>query len=187
MKQILSPAISLFILRELPFARFDFQRWQSLLAISLIGVLIGLDPSLRAVPPDMPDVPVPPLWLAIGVGLVAVWVSFLLILLVLRWWLKRAERWDGQGDLFDLLAASWLVASVLGAVAVAAGVPPLLTLPLYLYAIWVGANALSGAIPKASLGYCIAGILISLIPATLVSGLIVGLAAAFTMATLGPA
>jgi len=40
MKQILSPAISLFILRELPFARFDFQRWQSLLAISLIGVLM---------------------------------------------------------------------------------------------------------------------------------------------------
>jgi hypothetical protein len=34
----------------------------------------------------------------------------------------------------------------------AAGVPALLTLPLCLYSIWVGGNALSGAIPKASLG-----------------------------------
>lgn len=45
----------------------------------------------------------------------------------------------------------------------------LLTLPLLLYAIWVGANALSGAIPKASLSYSIGGILLSLIPVMLVT------------------
>lgn len=50
-------AFPLFLLRELPFSRFDFPRWQSLLAISLIGLLIGLDPSLRAAPPDMPAPP----------------------------------------------------------------------------------------------------------------------------------
>jgi len=75
-----SPALSLslFILRELPFSRFDFPRWQSVLAISLIGLLVGLYPSFRAAPTDMLA---PPLWLVadvLGAGLTALGVPHLL-------------------------------------------------------------------------------------------------------------
>lgn len=163
---VVKTALSLFLLRALPFERFAFPRWQALAGISLIGLLVGLDPALRAGTPEMP------LALALVSMLLSVWVAFLIIHAVLRWWLRRGARWDGQGDLFNLMAASWLVSNVLGAVLVAVGVPYLLTLPLWLYAVWVGANALSGAIPKASLGYCIGGIALSLLPAMLATGLI---------------
>ncbi|ENO94237.1 hypothetical protein C662_04583 [Thauera sp. 28] len=163
---MLNTSLSLFLLRKLPLSRLDFPRWQSGLAITLIGLLIGLDPSLRAAPPDMP---VPPLWLAVGMGLLTTWVAFLIIVGVLRWWMRRGGRWDGQGDLFNLVAASWLVADALGAGLSALGVAPLFTFPLWLYSVWVGANALSGAIPKASLGYSIGGIVLGLIPAMLAS------------------
>ncbi len=161
---LIALSLSLFLLNKLPFSRFAFPRWQSVLAISLIGVLIGLDPSLRAAPPEMP---VPPFWLAVIMGLLTTWVGFLITVAVLRWWMKRGGRWDGQGDLFNLVAASWLVADALGAGLTALGVPPLFTLPLWLYSVWVGANALSGAIPRASLSYSIGGIVIGLIPAML--------------------
>lgn len=164
---MLQNALSLFLLRELSFDRFAFPRWQSVLAVTLIGILSGLDPGLTAGTPEMPGMP---LWLSIPFMALMVWVAFLVILAVLKWWLKRGGRWDGQGDLFNLVAASWLVADALGAGLTALGVPPLLTLPLWLYSVWVGANALSGAIPKVGLGYAIGGIAIGLIPAMLASG-----------------
>jgi len=165
---MISSSFSLFLLRDLPFSRFDFPRWQSVLAITLIGLLIGLDPNLWSAP-DMPAVP---MWLSLCVGVLSTWAAFLVIVGVLRWWMKRGGRWDGQGDLVNLVAASWLIADVLGAGLVALGVPPLFTLPLWLYSVWVGGNALSGAIPKAGLGYSIGGIVIGLIPAMLAAGVV---------------
>jgi hypothetical protein len=180
---MISSSFSLLLLRELPFTHFNFPRWQSLVAISLIGMLVGLDPSFRAAPPNMP---VPPMWLAVVIGLVVVWLTFLVNIVVLRWWMKRGGRWDGQGDLFNLVAAAWLVANVLGAGLVALGVPGLLTVPLWLYSVWVGGNALSGAVPRASLAYSIGGIVIGLVPALLVSGLVMGVVMA-ALAMLGAA
>ena len=147
---MLKPAFQLFILRPQPFAAFD----------------------LAATPPG---VPAPPLWMAAVAGLLTTWVMFAVILSVLRWWLRRGGRWDGQGHLFHLVAASWLVADTLGAGLIALDIPTLLTLPLWLYAVWVGAQAMAGAIPKASPGYCVAGIVIGLVPAMLLSGLVFGL------------
>ncbi len=108
----------LFLLRELPFSRFDFPRWQAVLAVTLIGVLIGLDPSLWS---DS-GMPVVPLWLTLSGTVLSTWVAFLIIVVILRWWMKRGGRWDGQGDLFNLVAASWLVADVLGAGLTALGI-----------------------------------------------------------------
>lgn len=166
---------SLFRLVRSSFSYFDFPRWQSAFAITLIGILVGLDPNIRTPPPNMPNMPAMPLWFVIPASVLSVWAAFLVIVSILRWWMKRDGRWDGQGDLFNLVAASWLVANVLGVGLVALNVPPLLTLPLWLYSVWVGANALSGAIPKASLGYSIGGIVISLIPAMLTSGIVFAL------------
>jgi hypothetical protein len=168
---MLTSALSLFLLRELPFARFNFPRWQAWAALIVIGLLVGLDPSMRTGTPEMPGMPLP---VALVFGVVMLLVGFLVILAFLKWWMKRGGRWDGEGDLFNLVAASWLVADVLGAGLVALGVPPLFTLPLWLYAVWVGGNALSGAIPKASLGYSIGGIVLSLIPAMLAIAVIGG-------------
>lgn len=111
-----------FILRQLPFANFRFPHWQSALAISFIGALVGTDSSFRATPPG---IPAPPLRAVVLMGLVLAWVTF-----------------------------------------------------------WVGANAMSGAVPEASLGYCIGGIVVGLIPAPLVSGLVMGLGVT-AMAMLG--
>ncbi|MCW8207352.1 hypothetical protein D8B24_09885 [Verminephrobacter aporrectodeae subsp. tuberculatae] len=169
-------AFSLFALRELPFSRADFPRWQSVLAISLIGVLAGLDPSLRAV--------VQPLWLAVFVGLALLWGWFLVTVAMLRWWMKRGGRWDGHGNLFNLVAASCMVTDTLGAGLTVLGVPPLLTLPLWLYSMWVAGNALAGAIPKASLGYSIAGIVIGLALAFVASVLVVSVVSV-VMAMMG--
>jgi hypothetical protein len=165
-------AFSLFLLRELPFSRFDFPRWQAWLAVAFIGALTGLDPAMRAGTPEMPGLP---LWAAVLAGVLLILIVFPLIVAFLKWWMKRGGRWDGQGDLFNLVAASWLVADALGAGFMAVGVPALLTLPLWLYSIWVGGNALSGAIPKASLGYSIGGIALSLVPTLLLAGIVMGL------------
>lgn len=175
---MLSSASSLFMLRDLSFAHFNFPRWQSLLVITLIGVVSGLDSAVRAPPSGLVASEAgSPLWLAVLFATVLTWVSFLIILAVLRWWMRRGGRWDGQGDLFNLLAASWLVPDLLGAGLVALGVPSLLVLPLWLYSVWVGGNALSGAIPKAGLGYSIGGIALGILPVLLLYGL-VGTAAA---------
>lgn len=173
-------AFSLFLLRKLLFDRFDYPRWQSVLAVTLIGVLSGLDPSLWS-DSGMPAVS---LWVTLCGTVFSTWAGFLIIVAVLRWWMKRSSRWDGQGDLFNLVAASWLVADTLGAGLTALGIPPLFTLPLWLYSVWVGANALSGAIPKASLGYSIGGIVIGLIPAML-AAMLVFAALGIVLAMLG--
>jgi hypothetical protein len=178
---MLPSALSLFLLRELPFSHFTFPRWQSISAITLTGLLVGLDPAFRAGSPEAPGIP---LWFAVLFGALLVWVGFLLVIGILKWWLKRGQRWDGQGDLFNLVAASWLVADVLGAGLTALGMPPLVTLPLWFYSVWVGGNALSGAMPKVSLGYAITGILITVVLAIVVSGL-VGAVLGGVLAALG--
>ncbi len=170
---MINSAVKSFLLRKLPFDCFAFPRWQSVLAITLIGMLMGLDPAMRAGTPDMPGMA---LFVSIPMAVFMVWILFLLIVGILKWWMKRGGRWDGQGDLFNLVAASWLVADVLGGGLAALGMPSLPILLLGLYSVWVGGNALSSAIPKASLGYSIGGIVIGLIPVIFAMGLIMGLA-----------
>lgn len=158
---MLHSAVKLFILRKLPWSDFNFSRWQAWAVIVAIGMLAGLDPAMRV---DMPM----PLWAAVLFGVLMLVASFPVLVIFLKWWIDRGGRWDGHGNLFNLIAASWLVADILCAGLVAFGLPILLTLPLWLYSVWVSANALSGAIPKASLGYSIGGIMLSFIPVMLV-------------------
>jgi hypothetical protein len=162
---MLSVSLQLFFLRALSIQHFDFPRWQSALALCLLGLLVSLDPDLRAAPPGTS----PPPWTVVVLAtLLALWAAFLLLLAVLRWWMRRSGRWDGRGDLFNLLAASWLLADALVLGLTILSVPTPFVLPIGLYGIWVGANAVHGAIPKAGLGYllgfCFAGFLFSLVP-----------------------
>lgn len=163
--KMLKSAFNLFTLRELPWSNFNFPSWQAWAVIVVIGLLVGLDPAMRV---DMPI----PLWAAVLFGVLMLVTSLPVLIVFLKWWMKRGGRWDGRGNLFNLIAASWLVADIFGAGLVALGVPMLLTLPLWLYSVWVSANALLGAIPKASLSHSIGGIMLSLIPVTLVIGVV---------------
>lgn len=164
-------AFSVFMLRKLSFSHFDFSRWYSVLGITLIGVASGLGSAMHAPQPSLASSAVgSSLWSEVLLGIVFTWVGFLVIVAVLRWWMRRGVRWDGQGDLLNLVAASWLVPDLLGAGLVALGVPALLVLPLWLYSVWVGANALSGAIPRASLGYSLGGIAIGILLTLLLYG-----------------
>lgn len=179
---MLTSAIRLFALRPLPWAAFDFPRWQSALAISLIGVLAGLDPSLRDGTPGVPGLP---LALAMLYAVGAMWAAYLVIIALMRWWMRRGQRWDGQGDLFNLLVASWAVVDILGTGLAALGVSQLWLLPLWLYSVWVSAKALSAVIPKASVGYSVAGVVIMLVPALVVVVLVMAAALALHAAFLG--
>lgn len=171
---IVTSSFMAFMLREQPFSHFSFPRWQSVLGITLIGVLMGLDPRASMPPPEMPDAPVIPLWAAVAISVVMLWACIPVTLAVLRWWLKRGQRWDGQGDLFNLVAASWLVVDVVAAAGAAMGLSEFIVMPVWLYSLWVNGNAISGAIPRASLGYAIGGILLSLIPAIVVATIVGG-------------
>ena len=74
----------MMLLKRVAFPDLLFPRWQSVLAISFIGVLRGLDPGFRAVPPGVP------VWLGVIVGLaaglVAFWVAFPITVVVCSWW-----------------------------------------------------------------------------------------------------
>ena len=168
---MLSSAFHLFSLRELPWSRFHFPRWQALLGLALIAVLAGFDPVLRAAFPGMAHMPALSFGMAVASSALCILVCTSIIVGFLRWWMQRGGRWDGQGDLFNLFVASGLVANILSAGLIAVGMPILTMLPLWLYAFWVSGNALSGAIPKASLAYSIGGSVISLISALIVYGL----------------
>ena len=61
------------------------------------------------------------------------------------------------------MAASWLLPFALLYGLYALDVPGILLVPIGIYAIWVNANAMSGAVPKATLGYSIAGIVNGLV------------------------
>lgn len=166
---MLMPALRLFALREIPFDEYRFPRWQSAVAILVLGIVIGLDPSLRT---PRPGILAMPFAVAVAYGILSTVAGFVIVVAVLKWWLRRGQRWDGNGDLINLSAASWLVPDLLIAGLITLGIPGLLTLPLWLYSGWVGANAITGAIPRVSLGYAIAGIAIGSIPAILAMTLI---------------
>ena len=70
--------------------------------------------------------------------------------------------------MFNLIAASWLVIDLIVYAASMLGAPGFIVMPLSIYTIWVAGNALSGAIPKASLGYSIVGVILAIIPGALI-------------------
>lgn len=170
---VIRAGVSAFLLREQPFERFRFSRWQSRFVITLLGVLQGLAMHMHVHALKASDLALPTLWGKVVFGVLSTWVAFPIIHRACRWWLMRGERWDGKGDLFNLMAASWLLPFMLVYGLYALGVPGTLLVPILIYAIWVNANAMSGAVPKATLGYSIAGIVNGL---ALIYALLFGLA-----------
>ena len=116
---IFVPSAKLVVLKELPFSDYAFPRWQSYASIALVALLSAISATLA---PQMHGLPQMSFWVLLGSNFLSTWVLFLMAMFVLRWWMKRGDRWDGEGDMFNLIAASWLVidlivyaASMLGA------------------------------------------------------------------------
>ena len=170
---VIRAGVSAFLLREQPFERFRFSRWQSRFVITLLGVLQGLAMHMHVHALKASDLALPTLWGKVIFGVLSTWAVFPIIHRACRWWLMRGERWDGKDDLFNLMAASWLLPFALLYGLYALGVAGVLLVPILIYAIWVNANAMSGAVPKATLGYSIAGIVNGL---ALIYALLFGLA-----------
>ena len=160
---VIRTGISAFLLREQPFERFRFSRWQSYFVITLLGVLQGLAWFMHGHALKASHHALPFLLVKVLFGVLLTWAAFSIIHRACRWWLMRGERWDGKDDLFNLMAASWLFPFALVYGLYALGVPGTLLVPIEIYAIWVNANAMSGAVPKATLGYSIAGIVNGLV------------------------
>ena len=160
---VIRTGISAFLLREQPFERFRFSRWQSYFVITLLGVLQGLAWYMHGHALKASHLALPTLLVKVLFGVLLTWAAFSIIHRACRWWLMRGERWDGKDDLFNLMAASWLLPFALLYGLYALGVAGVLLVPIEIYAIWVNANAMSGAVPKATLGYSIAGIVNGLV------------------------
>jgi len=160
-----SAALDLFLLCKLPFAQFTFSRTLSALAITILSCLFMFTPSMQK---HMTD---PKMGAQVVVVLLIVsgWIDFIVQLVITKWWMKRGHRWDGQGDLFNLILASELLASCLSrplSIMIeqqSEAYSPLLffVVSLFFYSVVVKANALSGAIPKATLSYSFAGVVIA--------------------------
>ena len=178
---IFVPSAKLVVLKELPFSDYAFPRWQSNAAILLLGILSGV---LQVLMPLRPGAPMFPSWYVIGSSILIMWVGYLVAVRVLRGWLKRGDRWDGEGDLFNLVAAAWFLIHTISFLLALSGAQPYIVTPLWIYSLWVAGNALSGAIPKASLGYSIVGILLGTLASVLLGALIGGVGGAL-LAILG--
>lgn len=155
---MITAALLLFLLRKLPFSRFSFPRWQSVLAMTLVGLVFAAVPSGPADEGDNSDLP---FWISATLAVVAQWTAFFSVYLVLYWWLRRRGHWDGRGDCFNLLAASWLVADLLAVYLPVLGVhSALITVLLAVYSFVITLRAMRGAVPGLSLGYASAGVLL---------------------------
>ncbi|MDO4230554.1 MAG: hypothetical protein Q4D19_00295 [Lautropia sp.] len=159
--KLITAGVSSFLLREQPFSAFDFPRWHAWLCVILVSIPYAFDPALTGAPSNMPDDALMPLWAGLILSVFSAVIITAVMVGVLRWWLKRGGRWDGQGSLLNLLVASTLVTNLFSLVGILLGWPMIVLMPLWLYGIWVNANAISGAIPGAGLGYSIAGLCIS--------------------------
>lgn len=157
-------AIHLFFLRKVDFYSFNSKVSASIFSILIIGILTGIDPSSPA-----RTLLNHPSFITYTVNIIIHGVlptlsAFIIITALLGHWLKRGHRWDGQGNLLNLIAASWLIADSLIAILIALGISRLLIFPLLIYSIIVGVNALTNAIPKASRTYCLIGIILTSLP-----------------------
>ncbi len=172
---MLNAIIKPLLLKEnITWDDFSYPPVLAWLLLVILGVLVGLDPSMSA---QMPL----PLWLAAAFGVVLMLVGYPVMTLFMRWWMGR-KGCDGQGRMFRLIMAVSAI-GVPASLLVVFGIPVLFTLPLWLYSIWVAAHAFE-QVCEVSIGYAIGGILLSMVP-TIVVSMVVGAVFAGVAGVLG--
>jgi hypothetical protein len=148
---MLKVAFDLLLLREVPMEKFNFPFKHSLILITIIGALLGFaDSSMLIFNPFVR--------LLIGVG--AIWFVFYFGVKFMGVWLKRKGYWNGEGSLFNVLAAASLV-DILSPIISIIGFPyaPIIALPLQIYSLIIAGNGIKGA-TNSGLGYAIVGLIL---------------------------
>ena len=161
---MISAALSLFLLRDLPLSAFEVPRRQTVGVLVVLGVLVGMSLASLTQDDGMPLMTIPQA-LLVGLGLNA--LLYGLVHGVLRWWLMRDGRWDGRGPLFNLLLAAGLSA-LLESLELPAGIAQPLGLVLAVYGLWVVTRAIACAIPDAPPRYSLAGVALASVSSVLV-------------------
>ncbi|MFJ1300614.1 hypothetical protein ACILG0_11645, partial [Pseudomonadota bacterium AL_CKDN230030165-1A_HGKHYDSX7] len=156
---MMQAAVRAFLWRGQSWAAFSYPALLAHLVVFGLGVLYGLNPENRAARgPHLPSLRENLIMMGLG-G----WLGALAFAGVLRFLMTRDYRWDGQGRMLNLVAASWLIPMTLAAGLMAWGVAPMLTLPLWLYALAACARAADRAMPEAGLPYCVGAVVASTI------------------------
>lgn len=150
-------SFGLVLLRKLPIQCFSFPRWKSVLAVTFVGFLTGLSFAENG----MVDAEHFPLPVTIGAGMVASWAAFILVYVILNWWVRRGARWDGKGDLFNLLAAATLFSGIVSGVLFLFIDSPVVMLVVWLYSILIAVEALSATMENVTRIYSLCGVLMA--------------------------
>ncbi|MDO4636744.1 MAG: hypothetical protein Q4B13_04240 [Lautropia sp.] len=166
---MISAAVSLFLMRDLPLSAFDVPRRQVVGVMALLGLLMGM--GLAGLKQDGGP-PLLPLPLALALGMVLNALLYALMHGMLRRWLMRNGRWDGKGSLFNLLLAAGLVPNVLSALLDSLHLPSEIGEPvallLVVYGVWVVTRAIVSTIPGATLRSSLIAVALSSVFAFLV-------------------
>lgn len=150
-------SFELALLRRLPIHCFSFPRWKSVLAVTSVGFLTGLSSSWR----EMVGAENSPLSVTIVAGIVASWSAFIVVYAILNWWVRRGARWDGKGDLFNLLAAATLFSGIVSGVLLLFIESPVVMLMVWLYSILIVVEAASAAMGNVTRIYSLCGVLVA--------------------------
>jgi len=161
---MIKTAIHLFFLRKSDFYTINSKSTISILSIVIIGILTGINPYNPIQKTSGNPLFIAHITNTLVHGVIPTLTAFITITTLLGYWLRRGNRWNGEGNLLGLIAASWLIPDSMIAILVALGISQLLIIPLYIYSIIVGVFSLSNAIPKASRAYCLAGIILTFFP-----------------------
>ncbi len=144
-------AFNLLLLRKVPMEEFNFPVQYSIILITIIGALAGLaEPST--------DIYNPLVKMLIGFG--PIWFVFYFGVKFMEFWLKRKGYWNGEGSLFNVLAAASLIDIAPAIIAITGFLyAPILALPLHIYSLIIAGNAIKGA-TNSTIGYAILGLIL---------------------------
>ena len=136
---LLELGYSIFKCKKFNLEEFDFPRWQSLLSILIIGILVGLNFALYGDTILLIHMPLP-LMLLLGIAVTC--FVFLCFLLIIRYWLLSIKF-----EIADRLLFNWLVATALFGQIFCMGLmgiqsPNWLVILIVFYSLWVYATSL---------------------------------------------
>jgi hypothetical protein len=143
-------------LRTTPMAGYAWPAWWSWTVLVLIDAYVTAGSSEQ----------VGPLHIWALRNLVTTLVVYSITAGLLAWWMRRGDRWDGQGSMLALLAAADVV-ELLPSTLEKLGLPMWVVLAAWFYPLIASVRALTG-VSKGSVGYCLAGMLLVSIPAVVI-------------------
>lgn len=155
--RFLRTTADVLLLRTNPMSAYVWPAWLSWAVLVLIDayVIAGTTPQ-----PGRLDI-----WALRS--LVTTFVVYSIAAGLLTWWMRRGDRWDGQGGTMLNLLAAADVAELLPGTVQKFDLPMWLVLVVWFVPLIITVRALTG-VGRAGVGYCLAGTLLLSVPAALI-------------------